>query len=346
MLLSSCSSGSNGAVSRVDLDRPLVVGVVSWPGYAGGIVANDGFAVNAKSIFTEKYGLPVKFELIEDIDVRGKAFAKGGPDGVDVVWSTVDFWSNELPNFRNGGVDSKAFLQVDWSRGGDAIVADDGIKSIEDLKGKKIALVQYTPSHWLLENLLRTSKLSKTDQDAIRKNLIFTQDVPSARAVFVSKHADAAVVWEPDVKQALKRDGAHVLRSSRDVPNLISDIMVAKKDFLAAHPKAIDAFVRGWLDGVEEAKKNPAHAADLLVQNEPLFGDLGKEETTKSLDWVYWPNLADNQRFFGLDGKPATFDALFQQAGTVWKSLGAVSEVLDPATARDASFVQALSAQR
>ena len=29
--------------SLVDLDRPLVVGVVSWPGYVGGIVANGGF---------------------------------------------------------------------------------------------------------------------------------------------------------------------------------------------------------------------------------------------------------------------------------------------------------------
>src|SRR3989338_11002055 len=86
-------------VSRVDLDRPLVVGLVSWPGYAGGITANLGFKENAEGIFYKKYGLAVKFVLIEDIDARGKAFAKGGPDGVDVVWTTVDFWANELPQF-------------------------------------------------------------------------------------------------------------------------------------------------------------------------------------------------------------------------------------------------------
>ena len=152
------SKNSELPTSRVDLDRPLVVGVISWPGYVGGIMANGGFSENAQSIYTKKNGLPVRFVLIEDIDARGKAFAKGGPDGVDVVWTTIDFWANELPNFVKGGIDAKAFLQVDWSRGGDAIVADSSITTIEDLKDKKIALTQFTPSHWLLEHALRQSK--------------------------------------------------------------------------------------------------------------------------------------------------------------------------------------------
>ena len=61
------------------LSRPLIVGLVSWPGYAGGIVANNGFVPADQSTFFEKYGLHVKFVLVEDIDARGKAFAKGGP---------------------------------------------------------------------------------------------------------------------------------------------------------------------------------------------------------------------------------------------------------------------------
>src|SRR4051812_43495686 len=95
--------------SQVDIDRPLVVGLVSWPGFAGGIVANGGFQENSESTFTKRYGLPVRFVLIEDIDARGKAFAKGGPDGVDVVWTSIDFWANELPNFVKGGIEASAF---------------------------------------------------------------------------------------------------------------------------------------------------------------------------------------------------------------------------------------------
>src|SRR3989338_2898868 len=121
--------------SRVELQRPIIIGVTSWPGYAGGILANRGFKENAESIYTSKYGLQVRFVLMEDIDARGKAFVKGGPDGIDLVWSTIDFWANELPNLKQNGVDARAFFHLDWSRGGDAMVADSSIKKIEDLRG-------------------------------------------------------------------------------------------------------------------------------------------------------------------------------------------------------------------
>lgn len=336
----SATRGTEGVSSRVDLDRPLIVGVTSWPGYAGGILANGGFKENAQSIYTARYGLPVRFVLIEDIDARGKAFAKGGPDGIDIVWSTVDFWANELPGFIAGGINGKAFMQLDWSRGGDAMVAGASIKTVEDLKGKKIALTQFTPSHWLLEKALRTSHLTDGSREQIRKKLVFTQDTSSARSAFVAGHVDAAVVWEPDVKQALKRQGAYVLFSSRDHPTIIADVMVAKEEFLKAHPRAIEAFARGWFDGVEEAKLNPLAAAEVLVASEPLFADLGIEETIKSLDWAYLTGLADNVSMFGLDGRAPIFDSLFEETGAVWKSLGVVKEPLPASRAKDDSILR------
>lgn len=333
------NQGTRGSLSRVDLDRPLIVGVVSWPGYVGGIVANGGFKENPESIYTKKYGLPVRFVLIEDIDARGKAFAKGGSAGVDVVWSTIDFWANELPNFISGGINGKAFLHVDWSRGGDAMVADANIKRIEDLQGKKIALVQFTPSHWLLETALRSSELADAEQQKIRDNLVFTQDVQTARAAFAAGQVNAAVLWEPDVKQALKKDGAHILTSTQDFPNIIADVMVAKQEFIEQHPKAIEAFVRGWLDGVEEAKRNSDLAARVLVENEPLFADLGMEATRESLSWVYWPNLDDNARMFGLDGQSPLFDSIFKNASEVWQSLGVIQSPVGATQAKDDSIL-------
>ena len=104
---------------------------------------------------------------MEDVDVRAKAFASGGKDGVDVVWSTVDYWANELPGFLKGGIKARTIMQVDWSRGGDAIVADQSIQRIEDLKGKKISLALFTPSHWLLEYSLENSSLSEAEQAQI-----------------------------------------------------------------------------------------------------------------------------------------------------------------------------------
>lgn len=331
--------------TSIELKRPLIVGLVSWPGYAGGIMANNGFTENMESIFYKKYGLLVKFVLIEDIDARGKAFVKGGPDGVDVVWSTVDFWANEAPTYLQNNMSVKAFMQVDWSRGGDALVASKEIQTLEDLRNKKISLVQYTPSHWLLESLFATSTLTSEEKDVVRKNLIFSQDTMSARAAFTAGQADATIVWEPDVSAALVKEGSHILKSTKEYPNSIADVMVAKEEFLRANPKTIEAFVRGFFDGVAEAKANPKKAAELLMQNEPLFAELGLEKTLQSLSWVTWTALEDNIEMFGLNGQPALFDSLFSNSSQVWKSLGLINQPIEPNLIKDDSFLKKIYAQ-
>src|SRR4051794_2243502 len=48
------------------LSRPLVVGINTWAGHAPGIVYNRGMDPNGKSLYKSKFGLDVKFVLLED----------------------------------------------------------------------------------------------------------------------------------------------------------------------------------------------------------------------------------------------------------------------------------------
>ncbi len=325
------------------LGRPLRVGIVTWPGYAGGIVANNGFKPNKDCIYWNKHNLQVEFLLMEDTDVRAKAFAKGGENGVDIVWSTVDFWANELPGFVKDGIKARAIMQVDWSRGGDAIVADRSIKRIEDLKGKRISLALFTPSHWLLESSLKNSSLDDSEQAEIVKNLVGKNASPDARADFVANKVDAAVVWEPDVTEALQnRPDAHVLISSRDADRLIADLMVAREDFIKEHQEVIKAFVEGWLDGTAEANRNPGQVAKLLMDNEPVYKELGEEKTRAGLPTVKWADLTDNTEMFGLDGKDALFDRIFQDASQSWIKRGYITQPVAPDLAKDITFLKGL----
>jgi NitT/TauT family transport system substrate-binding protein len=316
------------------------VGVVTWPGYCGGIVGNNGFKPNKSCIYWNKHNLLVEFMLMEDVDVRAKAFAKGGDDGVDIVWSTVDFWANELPGFQKGGVNAKAIMQVDWSRGGDAIVVDNSINRIEDLVGKKIALALFTPSHWLLEYSLENSSLDDSQQERIIKSLVGKNASPDARADFVAGKVDAAVVWEPDVAEALqKRPGSKVLLSSKTAANLIADLMVAREDFIKDHPDVIRAFIAGWMDGTEEANRHPEEAVQVLMENEPLYKDLGEDATRQQLDAVKWADLVDNTQMFGLDGSEPLFDKIFKQASRAWVRRGYIAQSVTPAVAKDDRFL-------
>jgi len=93
----SRDAGSNG-VSPValtgggKLDRPLVVAINTWAGHAPGIVFNNGLDAGDSSNYRKKYGMDVKFVLLEDPAAKLAAFRKGD---VDVMWDTVDNWARE-----------------------------------------------------------------------------------------------------------------------------------------------------------------------------------------------------------------------------------------------------------
>ena len=253
------------------LGRPLRVGIVSWPGYAGGIVANSGFKANKKCVYWEKYDLMVEFVLLEDVDVRAKSFVRGGKTDVDIVWTTIDFWANELPGILQGGVPAKAFMQVDWSKGADAIIVDEKINTVEELANKKIALASLTPSHWFYEYVMRSSAITPDQLKNLEKNIVGKSSSTDARQEFVNKNVDACVVWEPDMANAMKeRKGSKILVSTLKYNNLLADLMVAREDFIKEHPEVIQAFVDGWFDGTEIAKSNLKNTAKILMDNEPL----------------------------------------------------------------------------
>jgi len=129
------------------LNRPLVVAINTWAGHSPGIVFNHGLEPNDASSYKHKYNLDVKFVLIEDPAAKLAAFRKGD---VDIMWNTVDNWAREASVLAEQNQKAKSIIMQDWSRGGDGIVSLASIKSVEDLKGHKIACTQFTPSHFLL----------------------------------------------------------------------------------------------------------------------------------------------------------------------------------------------------
>ncbi len=74
----------------------------------------------ARPIYTKKYGLDVKFVLIEDPAAKLAAFRNGD---VDIMWNTVDNWAREASILAEQNQQAKSIILQDWSRGGDGIVS-------------------------------------------------------------------------------------------------------------------------------------------------------------------------------------------------------------------------------
>jgi NitT/TauT family transport system substrate-binding protein len=284
----AATAASTGSGAR--LGRPIKVAIVTWGGYAGGIVANDGFAPNKTSLFFKEFGLEVEILLIEDFEKSRDAFRVGGDKGgVDIMWSTVDAFALEYGQLVS--LKPKTILQYDWSRGGDAIAVDGTVKSVMDLKGKKVACAEGTPSHYFALYVLTQGGLTNRDVD-----WVFTASAIDAANVFKAGKVDAAVSWSPDVYTAAnERPGARILASTREATNLIADIFVARGDFLDKHPEDARRFVAGWLKGVDLANRNPDRTAALLAKS---FTGVDLEGAKGMLQDVKLPNFAENRAFF------------------------------------------------
>jgi NitT/TauT family transport system substrate-binding protein len=336
------NQGSTGVtaaqIGTGKLNRPLVVAINTWAGHAPGIVYNNGLDPNASSFYKRNFGMDVKFVVIEDPAAKLAAFRKGD---VDIMWDTVDNWAREASILAEQNQAAKSIIMQDWSRGGDGIVSLASIKSIEDLKGKKIACTQFTPSHFLLLYLLSQSGLTPEDRSAVEKNIVFTADAALAAAAFRSKNVDAAVTWEPDLSSAVEARGdeAHVLVSTAAATNVIADTLVARQDLIDKAPETVRDFVNGWFDGIEMMRSNPNPANETVARALKLDA----ETVSGMLSGLKLTPYADNAQFYGLTGAKPHYETLFDTAFVIWRKKGLVNKAVSAKDWADSRFVSNLA---
>lgn len=278
-----------------DDENTLVVQLVSWGGYGPGLYFNEGFEPNEQSRFFKEYGFKVRFVLENDLN---NAMGAWIADQYDVAVQTADAFP-----FYTGPVDinaykPKAFMQVDWSRGGDAIIVKRGINNINDLKGKKVVVAVPSPAQTLLITALEAANLKYSDIEVVK-----TTDNITAAGIFKSGDVDAAVVWSPDDVLATQSvPGSKVLLTTKTQSNVIADIFFAKESFLNDHRKMIDGFYEGWMKAVAELKDNPSNR-DKAAKYIGELVNLDLEAGKGMIDVVYWTGHGDNLNFFGLNSQ-------------------------------------------
>jgi outer membrane protein OmpA-like peptidoglycan-associated protein/ABC-type nitrate/sulfonate/bicarbonate transport system substrate-binding protein len=321
--------------------RAVTVALSQWPGHLALVVGNGGLTTQPGSAAAAE-GLDLKVVFIEDAPSKNKALQEGK---VDAVWETVDELPIAVGGFRAANVDARAFIQIDWSRGGDACVASKEIQKVEDVIGRKSAVLMFSPDHTVLEFMLTNSRLTPAEIAQARKDTSFSMDdFTYARILFGKGKIDLACLWEPDVTLALaSRPGAHRLFSTADATELVADTLVARREFLDLYPEAAVKLARVWFAGAKKAEADRPAAARLIATVCTRFRDeLGYDATLKAFDWVKWTTLADNVRMFGLDGQPPVFDRVYNQADGIWVNYpqAGIKDRFAPATLRDDRIVR------
>lgn len=274
-------------------DKVLRVQLVTWGGYAPGLFYNKGAIANKKSLFYKEYGFEVEFTLENDLINALNSWIAGE---YDVLVQTADAFPLYTSPDDINAYNPKIFMQVDWSRGGDAIIVKRGINNVNDLKGKNVAVAVPSPAQTMLITALDAANLDYEDV-----NVIETTDNLKAAELFKSKDVDVAVVWSPDDILATQDvPGSKILLTTREMSHIIADVMFAKGNFIKNNAKMINGFYEGWMKGVAAINSSDANrkeAAGYLAE----LNELNVDDALGMMDNVYLTGHGDNVNFFGLN---------------------------------------------
>lgn len=245
---------------------PVKIALTTWIGYSPFYVA-DGMDMY------KKHGLKVTLQTFADPAMLPSAVAGKSVDGALMTYDQVIGAAAQGQAF-------KVVMPIDYSNGGDAVLADMSINKITDLKGKKVAYAPLSPSDFLISYALKVNGMS--DKDFSQVNMT-PEAIPSAMA---SKAVPAGVTYEPNVSQILALEGGtkfHVIYSSKEAPGLIADVLVFDDAHIKNNGKEIIALIQSYLDGLAYMKSHPKEASEIIGK---AIGVSGKE-VLEQLQGVY-----------------------------------------------------------
>ncbi|MEJ1932808.1 aliphatic sulfonate ABC transporter substrate-binding protein [Nostoc sp. NIES-2111] len=132
------------------------------------------------------------------------------------------------------------------------------IKSVADLKGKKVAFQKASIGHYLLVRALESAGLKLTDVQSV------FLPPPDANVAFSQNKVDGWFIWEPFVTRNVQNKVGRVLvdgGSLRDTGNFYS----TSRQFYQANPEAIKIFLEELEKAELWTKDHPKEVAQLLA---------------------------------------------------------------------------------
>ncbi len=296
----------------------ITIGYSDWPGWVAWDIAEQ-------QGFFKKRGANVKLVWFPVYTDSLTAFAAGQVDG------NCQTWGDSMGPLAQG-LPLKAVLVNDNSYGNDAMIAQPGIKSVKDLRGKKVATELGTVDHFLMLKALEANGMTEKD---VQFTNIKVQDCPAA---MLSKQIDAAVVWEPTRTKILKDlKGSTSVYDSAKLPGAIPDLLVMKSDIVAKRPKDVQAIVDAWYDAIDWWKKNPDAAVKILAKRTDTKVDEYKSFVMGTRIFSAPESLAAMQK----SDKPTSLYTSGQSNSEFLVKAEQVTKVPDYASAIDSSFVKA-----
>ncbi|UXY50760.1 putative urea ABC transporter substrate-binding protein [Pseudomonas tohonis] len=209
---------------------------VCWTIYAGWMPWEYGATQGVVDKWAKKYGIDIKVTQLNDYVESINQYTAGQFDGCTMT--NMDALT--IP--AAGGVDSTALIVGDFSNGNDGLVIKGEGKTLADLKGMSINLVELSVSHYFLARALERADLSEKDVKVVN-----TSDADIA-AAFDTDDVQAVATWNPMLADIKAKPGSTEVFDSSKIPGEIMDMMVVNSETLKDNPALGKALTGAWFE--------------------------------------------------------------------------------------------------
>lgn len=219
-----------------------------------------------------------KYGTLTLLKVKGELEKRLAPQGITVKWTEFPAGPQLLEGLNVGSIDFGTVGEAPpifaQAAGADLVYVanqppaptaealivpkDSQIKTVADLKGKKIVLNKGSNVHFMLVKLLEKSALKYSEVQTI-----FLPPA-DARAAFERGAVDAWVIWDPFLAAAERQIGARVLADGRGVV-ANHQFYLAARPYADKHPEVIQAIVEELATLDRWAEGKPKEVAQLLA---------------------------------------------------------------------------------
>ena len=238
MMLSACSKKEESITLNIGYQKYGLLPIIKARGDLDKALKNKG--VNVKWV-----EFPAGPQLLEGLNVGSVVFGEAGeapPIFAQAANANLVYIANQ----------PKAPLA-------EALIVpkDSSIKSIQDLKGKRVVLNKGSNVHYLLLKVLEANHLKLDDIQVVYL------PPADARAAFEKGAVDAWVIWDPFYAAAEKQLGAKVIATGE---NLVSNhqFYLADRKFAEQHPDILKAVVNELNTTTQWVSQHQSDAARLL----------------------------------------------------------------------------------
>src|SRR3954469_3983199 len=294
-------------MKRIAIACVLVLGALAAPAAAEPRTVRVGWCAKTVSSAAAPFAIAQKLGWFEKAGIQVELVPlPGSADCVKLV-ATRDVQIS-LPSveplaiIRPQGVKAKFFYTAyQGNIYGIAVPADSPVKTMADLKGKKIGVTSMASAGVILARALAKQAGLDPDKDV---SIVVAGESAQTAALLRSKQVDALSQF--DTQYALAGNAGAKLRmlDHPEIRKFPSNGFVALEDYLKSNRKDAVALARGYAMGTLFAMTNPEAAIRILWDVYPQTRALGKDEATALKDdLITLDARARHWRYEPVDGK-------------------------------------------